>query len=327
MRSTSNMLSPMLSISSFRDTFAVPLEIFMAWGQPSSIETWQDGNATMVQVSDLGRLRRLAKRVAGRRISKVISLSELNYTSGFAMYSDPTLAVPDGEYLPANYHPMHQLIDVGTTEAPTISSRLAALNSSTWRDVEGYHEHRLMADQDTEAHAVSEMLVTALKEGGNPESILELGCGSGRNLWHFAQAFPSARISGIDINPSGVNSREMPPNVSIEQADVLNLNWDQMESFDVVFTSGFLMHINHGAIQTLMRQINRNARTHFHYELHGPSNSWDIHRYPRCYRTLMDALGLEVRDYTIYASHPIYSYGLSRPFAHALLAAEGSRSV
>lgn len=187
-------------------------------------------------------------------------------------------------------------------------------NSEFWHGVEGYHEHLRLSDQDEEAHAASESLVATIRERlGSPDSILELGCGAGRNLWHLGQAFPNARVQGLDINPAGAQSGDWPPNVHIDQADVLKVDWRELGNFDMILTAVFLMHIN-----------NEKSSLHVHFELHGPSSEWDYHRYPRSYRALMDDLDLPVDVYRIYAGDATYSYGLPPAFAHALLT---SRSV
>jgi len=237
-----------------------------------------------------------------------------------AIFGLGRLQVGDGNYSMANYHPLYLLMDVFDVVSSTDSVDRGAANAMFWGGVEKYHEHLPLEKQDDEAHEASKLLVSKVKELlGEPKSILELGCGAGRNLLYMGNAFPDAKVHGIDINPAGILSNQMPLNVTIEQRDILNLDWDALGKFDVIFTAGFLMHINHRDVRDLMRLIHHHSKFHVHFELHGPSFEWDYHRYPRSYRQLMNQIELPNLEYVIFARDPIYSHGLSSSFAHALL--------
>ena len=44
-------------------------------------------------------------------------------------------------------------------------------------------------------------LLEELDEGGPPERILEVGCGTGSNLLRLARRFPDAKLVGMDLSP------------------------------------------------------------------------------------------------------------------------------
>jgi len=253
--------------------------------------------------------------------SKVFFL-RIDHEDHLAVFGYHSNSIPEGEYLPANYDPMYYLINISNLQHHELGVMTAVGNSETWSRIENYHEHLPFSAQDVQSHAVSQLLVAKIRElNDSPKSILELGCGSGRNLWHIGHAFPNANVVGIDINPAGVKSSELPSNASIYQGDVLQLDWNLIGDFDVIFTSGFLMHINHSDIQSVLESINKHSNWHLHFELHGPSYSWDYHRYPRSYHELMQDLEIPVREYLIFAEDPVLSYKLTPSFAHALLTA------
>ena len=77
-----------------------------------------------------------------------------------------------------------------------------------------------------------------------PESALEVGCSIGRNLLALRNLIP--RIHGIDPNTKVVQSAaEMlaDSGVVVQEANAFDLPFDD-QSFDLVFTSGTLIHID-----------------------------------------------------------------------------------
>jgi hypothetical protein len=74
-------------------------------------------------------------------------------------------------------------------------------------------------------------------------SIFEVGFFSGRNLKYIQDAFANVSICGIDVNKEAVEfAREKLPKADLSELDINNLN--EVDSmFDIVFTSGVLIHI------------------------------------------------------------------------------------
>ncbi|MDL2226362.1 methyltransferase domain-containing protein [Deltaproteobacteria bacterium OttesenSCG-928-M10] len=74
-----------------------------------------------------------------------------------------------------------------------------------------------------------------------PSSILEFGANIGLNLRALRLLFPQARLSGVEINAEAVETLK-----NWGQAEVYNesiLNFSAEHQFDLVFTSGVLIHI------------------------------------------------------------------------------------
>nr|MDA3937056.1 class I SAM-dependent methyltransferase [Actinomycetota bacterium] len=277
-------------------TLNIPTETFMAWGQPTSLVFTRhpdDPDRLLISIPQpdahqpatlrsrlalRSRIRRLAGRSSAppRPTLQIITLIKVDALGGLARFSDDQDLIPDGTYLPANYHPMYMLCPFSVQGQGSSASQKADANRTTWTGITGYHEHLPLAKQNDASHAVSSLLVDMIASRlDKPSTILELGCGAGRNLCRLSKAFPSADIVGIEINPNAASALTLPENVRIQQGDVLSLDWETLGPFDVILTAGFLMHINHSDVRPLMFRINESCSFHVHWELHGPSYAWD----------------------------------------------------
>lgn len=93
-----------------------------------------------------------------------------------------------------------------------------------------------------------EFFQTALSLGGErvgvrPQSILELGCGVGRNLEALRRLLPSAALAGVEINSAAFNAAVETHAVNELYEDSL-LTWIPPRQWDLAFTKGVLIHID-----------------------------------------------------------------------------------
>ena len=72
---------------------------------------------------------------------------------------------------------------------------------------------------------------------GNGGAVLEVGCGTGNHLMQMANAFPKARIAGVDIDPDSLNAARanlrkagLESRVEVHQGDIAAIA--ERESFD-----------------------------------------------------------------------------------------------
>ena len=97
-------------------------------------------------------------------------------------------------------------------------------------------------------------------------SILEVGCASGPNLYHFAEKFPEADVRGIDISPVAVQKgneffrKEGFSNVNLEVGRAQDLRRFADKTFDVVFTDAVLIYISPSEIRQTVKEMLRVGR-------------------------------------------------------------------
>lgn len=190
-----------------------------------------------------------------------------------------------------------------------------------WEGVEGYHEHLAAERQAPFAHRISAWFADEVLCSLDPQSVLEIGCGAGRNLVHARRAMPELHIAGLDINPHAVKlAREQLPRADVRQGSLYDLGQFPDGSIDVVFSMGVLMHVAHDRVADVVRQMHRCAsRAVVHLECHGPSYGFDYHKYPRNYEELYRRIGIDVKsEYAIFPHHDFRSRN-SVPFYMALL--------
>lgn len=103
------------------------------------------------------------------------------------------------------------------------------------------------------------------------DSIFEVGYFASRNLFYLQQAFPDVKISGLEINPSAVRYARIKMNMDKE---LLCMDLHQMhqiqDTFDVVFSSGVLIHVPTDDIPGVVRKmLNLSNRYVMHIEHNG----------------------------------------------------------
>lgn len=94
-------------------------------------------------------------------------------------------------------------------------------------------------------------------------SVLEIGCASGPNLYNIAKRFPDAEIRGIDINPAAVKKgnvwfrQEGIRNVKLEVGKAQGLKRFADKSFDIVLTDAVLIYISPNEVRKVVKEMLR----------------------------------------------------------------------
>lgn len=108
-------------------------------------------------------------------------------------------------------------------------------------------------------------IVDFLKEI-NPESVLEMGCGYGENLYNIKKAFPKAKVVGFDINKEkiteGMNKiRREEIDIEMFVGDIFTTEFPK-KSFDVVLTDAVLLMIDmtEEQIKNVIQKIIKTAK-------------------------------------------------------------------
>lgn len=127
-----------------------------------------------------------------------------------------------------------------------------------------------------------------------PESVLEIGCGMGANLYLLAKEFPMVKLYGIDISSKAVKEgrkwfeEAQVKNVELFASKADGLGWLEDKCIDIVFTYATLMYIGNDKIDKVLAEMVRIARKSLIlYE-------WDIENSSKGYRW--------------YYGHWIYNY-------------------
>jgi len=176
---------------------------------------------------------------------------------------------------------------------PTYGEEESKGRQKSWSKIENYHEHRKVALQDENSIKISEWLANDVFKKFQPSSMLEIGCGGGRNLIIARKFLENTELTGIDINENAlITARENSDgSINFEHLSLYDLEKFDSNSIDIVYTSGVLMHIPHEKVESVISQMHRIAKKAvIHFELHGPSNDFDFHRYPRDYSELYKSL-------------------------------------
>lgn len=250
-----------------------------------------------------------------KKIPKLITLKSLNEEQAEYEYSND-FDFKHTKLFIVNYHPGYYLMH--ENELDESESR-----EKSWQEIENYHEHLKTDLQDQNASRVSDWLSKEIFSELGGKTFLETGCGAGRNLLFIHKNIPGAATTGIDINKVAIEvAKEELKNVNSKQMcrSLYDLSIFPDQSFDVVFSSGVLMHIPRHKVEHVIREMNRIAKIAVvHFELDGPSHDFDYHRYPRDYEKIYNNLFIQPNiSYERFPSTDFRS-NMAKPFSHSLL--------
>ena len=121
-----------------------------------------------------------------------------------------------------------------------------------WATLSDYH---LTNDDDPIAVERSEWLARDVLEPLAIQSLLEVGCNSGRNLAIAKRLLPELEVAGFDVNPLAVeHARKIHPNLDIQLADANE--WPAAaNSVDAILTMSVLDHIPRPAVETVAHNM------------------------------------------------------------------------
>lgn len=95
-----------------------------------------------------------------------------------------------------------------------------------------------------------------------PASALEVGCNVGGNLRWVAELLGPGNVTGVDVNEKALGAaRATLPGADLRLASALELPFED-GSFDLVFTTGVLIHQSPEDLPAVMAEIVRCSRRH-----------------------------------------------------------------
>ena len=116
----------------------------------------------------------------------------------------------------------------------------------------------------------SEMFLDFIGNISREAKILEVGCNIGNQLL-MLQSLGFTNLTGIEINPNALKTaKERIPKATLVQGSATQMPFQDNE-FDLVFTSGVLIHIAEEDLKKAVKEIHRCAKTYIlGYEYFAP---------------------------------------------------------
>ena len=103
--------------------------------------------------------------------------------------------------------------------------------------------------------------------------ILEVGCNAGNQL-ALLQKMGFTNLHGIEINPDAIELARTRVSGSIYHGSASDLSLFENNSFDLVFTSGVLIHINPNELLTVMSEVTRVSKKYvWGFEYFSPNHT------------------------------------------------------
>ena len=113
-------------------------------------------------------------------------------------------------------------------------------------------------------------------EGIETESILEVGCNVGWNLTYLS-GLGRRGLAGIEPQEYAIErARRRLAHCELRQGDAFSLPYEA-ESFDLVFTSGVLIHIHSGDLSRALEEMHRVSRRYLLYIEYDARAEQEIH--------------------------------------------------
>ena len=110
------------------------------------------------------------------------------------------------------------------------------------------------------------LLINKISEHFPFETVLEIGCASGPNLYLLAKKIPQAKFYGIDISKKAIETgkkffaKENIKNVFLEHKGLENLKNFKDKSIDIIFSAAVLIYLASDEIELAIKEILRVAK-------------------------------------------------------------------
>lgn len=136
-----------------------------------------------------------------------------------------------------------------------------------------------------------------------PESILEVGCGFGRNIKFLIEnGIKPDSITGIDVSSKMITLAREDINNSRVKLSVCSIEeFDERKKFDLVFTHGVLMHIPSDSIEKALDKIADSSRKHIilieQNYLSSQSDESSLYTFVHNYKSVLKMSNLYIIEY------------------------------
>lgn len=148
-------------------------------------------------------------------------------------------------------------------------------------------------------------LITARLLKSKTKSLLDVGCGYGKNAADLKKALPELYVEGIDIAKHYIQGAIKDfPSVRFRVKDARK--YRSKKKFDMAFTHGFFIHVSHAKIKGTIKRVMRNAREGLFIESAGNETPGMLPYEPNSYwnsRAVRDTTDITDENTQYYFSH------------------------
>ena len=150
---------------------------------------------------------------------------------------------------------------------------------------------------DTHNHPHRDLLIGELRKL-KFNSVIEVGCAAGANLYRIKQAFPNVLIGGVDLNEKATETARnlLPKGTLIDTMSADDLFFNSKHT-DIILTDACLIYIGPSKIKKALREFKRLARKYVVLvEIYSANpivqfliwrrNGYFVYNYPRLLRKL-----------------------------------------
>lgn len=115
-------------------------------------------------------------------------------------------------------------------------------------------------------HSHRNILIEEISKYYSFESVMEIGCGFGPNLYNLSLKFKDAKFYGIDISGKAIKEgkrffkNKKIDNVFLEKRSADNLKKYKDKSFDIVFTDATIIYVGLDKIDSVIKEFIRIAK-------------------------------------------------------------------
>ena len=117
-----------------------------------------------------------------------------------------------------------------------------------------------------ESLTTRELMIDEISRHLPLNSVLEVGCASGPNLYMLAKKYPKIKFYGVDISKKAIEAgknifkKEKINNIFLEVSSVERLQNFENKSIDLIFSNALLIYIGPDKIKSVIEEISRVAR-------------------------------------------------------------------
>jgi len=116
------------------------------------------------------------------------------------------------------------------------------------------------------SHPLRKILIDKISNYFPFDSILEIGCASGPNLYLLTKKFPQTKFYGIDISKKAIGTgqnyfkKEKIKNIFLESGRAEDLKKFRDKSIDIIFTDATLIYLGLDKIDLIVKEMIRIAK-------------------------------------------------------------------